>query len=96
VVIDMFRLPRRVHDGRRLGERMWWEIMSERHVVPNRGPEGGWKIVTPDSDTAQRLSTQADAIEHAMHSLDSGGEVVIYGIDGRVRDRRTIPAPRQP
>jgi hypothetical protein len=71
--------------------------MSERHVVPNKGPEGGWKIISPDSDAGARTATQADAIEHAMHSLNqgNGGEVVIHGLDGQVRDRRTIPAPRR-
>jgi hypothetical protein len=70
--------------------------VSERHVMPNTGPEGGWKILNPGSETAPRHSTQADAIAHAAQSLDpTGGEVVIYGIDGRIRDRRTVPAPRR-
>lgn len=70
--------------------------MNERHVVPNTEPGGGWKILSPDSDTAPRHATQADAIAHAAQTLDhTGGEVVIHGIDGRVRDRRTIPAPRR-
>ena len=85
-----------MHHDEVVQRRNWREIMSERHVVPNDGPDGGWKIVTPDSNNVPRAATQADAIERAMRSLDhNGGEVVIHGLDGRVRDRRTIPAPRR-
>jgi hypothetical protein len=64
--------------------------MSARHVVP---AEDGWQV---KKDHAQRPSartpTQAEAITRALEIVanDGGGEVVIHGTDGQVRETRTV------
>ncbi|GAA2368189.1 DUF2188 domain-containing protein [Dactylosporangium salmoneum] len=70
---------------------------DERHVV--RNPNGGWDIVAPD---AQRRSghadTQAAAIDRAREILGNrnGGEIVIHGRDGNIRDSDTVPPGNDP
>ena len=64
---------------------------NERHVTPH--PDGGWQVTAPDGDRASaRTPTQADAIERAREIVHNsgGGEVVIHGRDGRIRDSDTI------
>ncbi|NYH79972.1 hypothetical protein FHR84_003321 [Actinopolyspora biskrensis] len=66
--------------------------MAQRHVVPGNGG-GGWKVVGTATDSAESsTSTQADAIDEARRQLEDtdGGEILIHGVDGSVRDRRTI------
>ncbi|PRW64724.1 DUF2188 domain-containing protein [Actinopolyspora mortivallis] len=66
--------------------------MTQRHVVPGGGG-GGWKVVDATTDSAQsKTNTQADAIDEARRQLENsdGGEILIHGIDGSVRDRRTV------
>ena len=66
--------------------------MSDRHVVPS---EDGWNV---EKDNAQRPSakapTQAEAIKRAVEivSNDGGGQVVVHGTDGNVRETRTVSA----
>lgn len=70
---------------------------SNRHVVPN--PEGGWDVVTPRANKASaNLPTQAEAIDRAREIVESlgGGEVVIHGKDGRIRDLDTIAPANDP
>lgn len=61
------------------------------HVVPDGD---GWKIVRPDDDEPIALAeTQEEAARIATQmQYDSleGGEVVIHGEDGRIRERSTI------
>ncbi|MEV0132267.1 DUF2188 domain-containing protein [Dactylosporangium sp. NPDC050688] len=70
---------------------------QERHVVPNAN--GGWDVVAPD---AQRRSghenTQAAAIDKARTIVGNlgGGEVVIHGRDGNIRDSDTVPPGNDP
>lgn len=70
---------------------------NNRHVVPN--PDGGWDVRAPD---AQRSSghrdTQADAISRAREIVHNvgGGEVVIHGRDGRIRDSDTVAPGNDP
>jgi hypothetical protein len=69
--------------------------MSDRHVVP---AEDGWQV---EKDHAQRPSaktaTQAEAVSRALEIVanDGGGEVVIHGTDGQVRETRTVEAGAQ-
>ncbi|SFE58170.1 hypothetical protein SAMN04487819_11744 [Actinopolyspora alba] len=66
--------------------------MGQRHVVPGGGG-GGWKVVgAATGSTESSTDTQADAIDEARRQLESsdGGEILIHGIDGSVRDRRTV------
>lgn len=65
--------------------------------MPN--PNGGWDIAKPD---AQRPSGHADtqraAIDRAREIVTNagGGEVVIHGRDGKVRDSDTVAPGNDP
>ncbi|MEU8049131.1 DUF2188 domain-containing protein [Micromonospora haikouensis] len=64
---------------------------NERHVVQN--PEGGWDITKPGAARRSgHADTQRDAIDRARTIVGNtgGGEVVIHGRDGRVRDSDTV------
>ena len=70
---------------------------NERHVVPN--PEGGWDVVAPNSGRASsHHGTQAEAIARAREIVHNtgGGELVIHGTDGRIRDSDTVPPGHDP
>lgn len=60
------------------------------HVVPN--PHGGWDVAREQTTTAvgAHASTRAEAVACAKSIARDfgGGEVVIHGSDGRVRDGR--------
>lgn len=66
---------------------------NDLHVMPG---ENGWKVVVPhNSEPIGFAGTQEDAIHLATQiQLDrpekEGGEVVIHGQDGRIRERSTI------
>ncbi len=68
------------------------DVMGERHVVRDH-QEGNWKVVCPSSgSTGSRTPIQADAIDFACADLREagGGQVLIHGADGSVRDKRTV------
>jgi hypothetical protein len=70
---------------------------NERHVVPN--PDGGWDVKAPGADrSSAHKDTQADAIDRAREIVGNsgGGEVVIHGRDGRIRDSDTISPGHDP
>lgn len=70
---------------------------NERYVTPH--PDGGWQVTGPVSDHASaRAQTQAEAIERAREIVHNGGggEVVIHGRDGCVRDSDTIASGHDP
>jgi hypothetical protein len=70
---------------------------NERHVV--RNPEGGWDIRAPGAQRSSgHTGTQADAIDRAREIVanSGGGEVVIHGRDGRIRDTDTVPPCNDP
>jgi hypothetical protein len=70
---------------------------NERHVTPD--PEGGWNVVKPNADRASaHLDTQAEAVDRAREIVGNsgGGEVVIHGKDGRIRDSDTIAPGNDP
>ena len=70
---------------------------SDRHVVPN--PEGGWDVRANDASRASaHHDTQADAIDRAREIVHNagGGEVVIHGRDGKIRDSDTVPPGNDP
>ncbi len=70
---------------------------TNRHVVPN--PNGGWDVKRAG---AQRASshhrTQAEAERRAKQIVGraGGGEAVIHGTDGRVRDSDTVRPGKDP
>lgn len=70
---------------------------NERHVVPN--PEGGWDVTAPEASRASaHRDTQSAAQDRAREIVSNlgGGEVVIHGRDGRVRDSDTIAPGNDP
>ena len=70
---------------------------NERHVVPS--PQGGWDVRKPGGSRASsHHATQAEAEARAKTILggDGGGEAVIHGRDGRIRDSDTVAPGRDP
>lgn len=70
---------------------------SDRHVV--RNPAGGWDVVKPNADRASsHHNTQSDAVDRAREIVQNGGggEVVIHGRDGRIRDSDTVAPGNDP
>lgn len=70
---------------------------NERHVVPN--PEGGWDVKKPGGAHASaHTDTQKDATDRARQIVGNqgGGEVVIHGRDGKIRDKDTVPPGNDP
>jgi hypothetical protein len=68
-----------------------------RHVVPN--PSGGWDVVKGHGQRrSAHVPTQSEAIERARRIVTNsgGGEVVIHGRDGRIRDSDTIHPAKDP
>jgi hypothetical protein len=69
----------------------WW------HVVKN--PDGGWDVEKADARrSSAHADTQQDAIDRAREIVHraGGGEVVIHGRDGKIRDKDTIPPSNDP
>jgi hypothetical protein len=70
---------------------------NERHVTP--GDDGGWDVEKPGANRASsHHDTQAEAINRAREIVHNsgGGEVVIHGRDGRIRDSDTIAPGNDP
>lgn len=70
---------------------------SDRHVVPN--PDGGWDVKKPGAERASsHEDTQADAIDRAREIVHNagGGEVVIHGRNGQIRDSDTVSPGNDP
>lgn len=72
-------------------------LRNVRHVVPS--VDGGWAVQSPTSKRASATSrTQDAAIRRAREIVRNrgGGEVVIHGRDGRIRDSNTVAAGHDP
>jgi uncharacterized protein DUF2188 len=70
---------------------------ENRHVVPN--PEGGWDVKKPKADRASsHHETQAAAEQRAKEIVGNagGGEVLIHGTDGQIRDKDTVAPAKDP
>lgn len=68
-----------------------------RHVV--RRPNGTWANKIAGADRASSLhDTQAEAIDSARDALrqSGGGELVIHGTGGKIRQKNTIPEAHDP
>lgn len=64
-----------------------------------RREDGTWGVTKPGSQRASAVvPTQAEAIQRAREILggDGGGELRIHGLDGQVRDQRTIAPGNDP
>lgn len=70
---------------------------NSRHIVP--GKDGGWDVVKPGS---QRVSShhekQSDAIDRGREIIRNagGGELSIYGRDGQIRVKESVPHRNDP
>lgn len=72
-------------------------MANRRHVVPN--PKGGWDVRAPGAARASaHVATQAEAEARAKQILGNtgGGEAVIHGRDGRIRDSDTVSPGNDP
>jgi hypothetical protein len=70
---------------------------KRRHVVPN--PKGGWDVRAPNAKRASshhRTQTAAEKAAKTIVANIGGGEVVIHGRDGRIRDADTVPPGNDP
>jgi len=70
---------------------------NQRHVTPD--PEGGWNVKSPGaSRSSSHHETQAAAEERAKEIVrnSGGGEVVIHGRDGKIRDSDTVQPGNDP
>ena len=58
---------------------------NQYHISKNM--EGGWKV-TKQSNILSTYDTQKQAIDYAKATAQAtGGEVVIHGRDGKIRDK---------
>jgi hypothetical protein len=68
---------------------------STRTIQPKSG--GGWQVT--GGDAAFDVPTQEQGVERAKQDLlrSGGGELLIKGLDGKVREKNTIgrPDPRK-
>ena len=65
----------------------------------SRRPDGTWENKRHDADRASSLHrTQADAIKAGTEMLGNqgGGELIVKGLDGRIRSKDTIAPGNDP
>jgi uncharacterized protein YdaT len=70
---------------------------NDRHVTKN--PDGGWDIGKEGSPRKSgHADTQQAAIDRAREIVHNagGGEVVIHGRDGKIRDKDTVAPGNDP
>jgi hypothetical protein len=70
--------------------------MPNKHVVP--GPKG-WGVKTPGASKPNSTHRTQSAAEKAAKNAvkkAGGGEVVIHGRDGRIRDSDTVSPGNDP
>ena len=69
---------------------------NERHVTPHS--DGGWQVINPGAERASARTNRAEAIERAREivAISGGGEVVIHGRDGQIRDSDTVAPGHDP
>jgi hypothetical protein len=73
-------------------------MANRRDVVPSKGDKKGWDVTKPTSgQPVSHHKTQAAAEKAAKQDIKpQGGEVVIHGRDGRIRDKDTMPPAKDP
>ncbi|MBI5645605.1 MAG: DUF2188 domain-containing protein [Ignavibacteriae bacterium] len=57
----------------------------------------GWAVKRPNSERASSVHrTQQEAIDTARAQIrrEGGGELIIKGVDGKIRSRDTVPPAR--
>lgn len=71
--------------------------MPRKHVVPL--PSGGWAVKTPGKaapDSAHRRQDTAERAAKQAVRTGGGGEVIVHGRDGRIRDSDTVAPAKDP
>ena len=69
----------------------------EAHVIP--GSAGAWEVVESGSNSVHsQHSTKREAVEHAKGLLEKrgGGEAVVHGRDGSIRESDRVDGKRAP
>ena len=72
-------------------------MAERRHVVPN--PVKGFDVKAPGAERASsHHRTQGEAERRAKEIVSNrgGGEVIIHGRDGKIRDSDTVKPGRDP
>ncbi len=72
---------------------------KDRDRMIYRDENGKWKNKRNDSDRASSVhDTQKDAIDSAREMLinQGGGELIVKGLDGKIRSKDTIPPGNDP
>jgi hypothetical protein len=70
---------------------------NSRHVVQR--DDGRWDVRKPGAQRASATAdTQAEAIDRGREILvnDGGGELRIHGVNGQIRDARTVSPGNDP
>jgi len=70
---------------------------NSRHVV--RGNGGSWNVKQPGvagPQSSHRTQGQAEKAAKRDLARHGGGEVVVHGRDGRIRDSDTVAPARDP
>lgn len=69
---------------------------NERHVTQN--DDGTWGVVPSGKPSTSTHRTQSEAIGQARQDVGrtGGGEVVIHGRDGKIRDSDTVAPGNDP
>lgn len=64
-------------------------MRKEIHVT--KGQDGSWRVKQPDNQRASKIcNTQAEAREVARGIAKNNGlEMVVHGVDGRIREKNT-------
>ncbi len=71
--------------------------MARKHVVPV--PGGGWAVKTPGRPLPNSTHRTQDSAEKAAKQAvkyHGGGEVIVHGRDGRIRDSDTVAPAKDP
>jgi hypothetical protein len=67
---------------------------NDRWVIPH---DGGWAVAKEDRErVSARFDTQAEAVARAREIIHNagGGELIVLGEDGQIRQKNTV-APGQ-
>jgi Uncharacterized protein conserved in bacteria (DUF2188) len=70
---------------------------NDRHVVKN--PKSGWDVKASGAKKAsahEKTQAQAEKTAKKIVGNAGGGEVVIHGRDGKIRDKDTVAPGRDP
>ena len=67
--------------------------MSNQHIVHR--PDGSWAVLGEgNSRDTLRMDSQLEAFSVAREiALNQGGDVIIHGRDGKIRERNTYGKP---